>query len=68
MKISAGDLLTGDSAYGRPVLLRAVSGVEQGVDFPVVWVTKEVPGVKDSEAVPIPWPVDDLRDRGGEDE
>jgi hypothetical protein len=62
MDIERGDLVDATTASGSTVRMRALGGVVQGHDFPVVWVCTEEEwerslGANES-ADGIPWPID----------
>jgi len=65
--ISYGDLVIAVDAEGVRLLKRALGGVIQGVDFPVVWVCRE----EEWEAAQregrqpegVPWPAEDVQAR-----
>lgn len=61
MEIQRGTFLTCATAGGGRVIMRALSSVEQGLDFPVVWVCipEEYEHTEATEGGPhgIPWPL-----------
>lgn len=65
--ISYGDLVVATDAEGIPLPKRALGGITQGVDFPVVWVCREEEWEaaqqqgRDPEGVP--WPAEDVQHR-----
>jgi hypothetical protein len=65
MEIRAGDLLKCETAGGGHVTMRALGTVEQGYDFPVVWVCtpEEYDRAQEAEdeADGLPWPYSAVR-------
>jgi hypothetical protein len=65
MEIQAGTLLDCETARGGHVNMRALGGVIQGYDFPVVWVCteKEYARAQETDSKPdgIPWPYSALQ-------
>jgi hypothetical protein len=63
--IQAGARVHARSAFGEDLERRAFSGVMQGKDIPVVWVTKEEEwqAAQAEGRVPdgVPWPARDVR-------
>ena len=62
MEIKPGDLLTVRTATGKSLSRRAVTGVQPGSSFPVVWVCTDEEWnralAEGREPQSIPWPVD----------
>jgi hypothetical protein len=64
MEIKPGTRVTVRSADGKHLPRRAVTGVEKGADFPIVWVSREEEWAaaetegRDPDAVP--WPAEDV--------
>ena len=67
MEIKRGDSVTVRTAFGDRLERVALSTVEMGRDFPVVWVCTQEEWDARDEAGPegLPWPADDV-DRAGE--
>jgi hypothetical protein len=65
MEIHAGTVLTCTTAGGGEVTMCALGPVEQGIDFPVVWVCTLAEyargGGKTDARSGIPWPLTALR-------
>jgi hypothetical protein len=72
--IQAGMRVSVRDASGEWLRRRAVSGVEDGHDFPVVWVSREdewaAAQEQGREPEAVPWPAEDVTmiDDGEEDE
>lgn len=64
MDIQPGVRVAVRSAFGDELIRRAISGVEAGSDFPVVWVCHEeewAASVREGrEADAVPWPAKDV--------
>jgi len=62
--IEPGSMVTARTATGDSVTRRAVSGVVDGLDFPVVWIaTEEEWAASQAEGRPadaLPWPAEDV--------
>jgi len=62
--IQRGDTVTVRSATGEFLPRRAVSGIEEGHDFAIVWVCREEEWRKaqgeGSEPDAVPWPAEDV--------
>lgn len=62
--IEPGTIVTAKIATGGVVTRRAVSGVVDGLDFPVVWITTEEEwAASQREGRPadaLPWPAEDV--------
>lgn len=57
--IGPGDHLFARDAWGKPVRLRALSGVEtKGHNFPVVWVERPLAAGGTDR---VPWPVEAIK-------
>lgn len=69
MTINPGAHVLVRTADGRELPRRAVSGVVDGQDFPVVWITTEEKwqSVAGSEGQPEawPWPAEDVQAHNG---
>jgi hypothetical protein len=67
--IAHGDLVIATDAEGVPLPKRALGGVIDGVDFPVVWVCREeewqAAHREGREPDGVPWPADDVHLRAG---
>jgi hypothetical protein len=65
--IGYGDLVTATDAEGVQLPKRALGGVIQGDDFPVVWVCREeeweASRREGREPEGVPWPADDVQPR-----
>lgn len=63
--IGRGSKVVVETAYGDEIERRALSGVEEGEAFPVIWVCTEEEWLKartnGGEAKGTPWPVDHVR-------
>lgn len=70
--IEPGTIVSALTATGDPVTRRAVSGVVDGLDFPVVWITPEdewTASQRDGRpANALPWPAEDVIAIDGETE
>lgn len=64
MKIQPGSRVLVRTAFDDKVERRAVTGVEPGIDFPVVWVCTEeewkAAQLSGSPAEGDPWPAEDV--------
>jgi hypothetical protein len=64
MEIKPGTHVTVRSANGKLLPRRAVSAVEKGADFPIVWVSREeeweAARAEDREPDAVPWPAEDV--------
>lgn len=62
--IQPGSTVTARTATGESVTRRAVSGVVDGLDFPVVWITTEEEwSASQADGRPadaLPWPAEDV--------
>ena len=63
--IDHGDLVTATDAEGVLLPKRALGGIIQGVDFPVVWVCREeeweAAQQEGREPEGVPWPAEDVQ-------
>lgn len=62
--IHPGDHLRARTATNDWISLRAVTGIEPGEDFQIVWVCKEVDWAAAQKADPtkrLPWPADEVQ-------
>jgi len=66
MAISAGDPVEVTTAYDERLVMRALTGPQPGVDFPVVWVCTEEEYARATsvgdEPDSLPWPLSALRE------
>jgi hypothetical protein len=64
MEIKRGTPVTVRSASGEQLRKRAVSGIEDGADFPIVWVSREAEweAAQAEGRTPdaVPWPAEDV--------
>lgn len=64
MEIKRGDAVTVRTAFGDLLERVALTGVEMGRDFPVVWVCSrgewEARNEADQDVEGLPWPADDV--------
>jgi hypothetical protein len=60
--IEAGAIVLVRTADGKQLQRRAVTGVEDGLDFPVVWVCTEDEWAVRNGSMPqgLPWPAEDV--------
>ena len=64
MDIKRGDAVTVRTAFGDLLERVALTGVEMGRDFPVVWVCSRddwEAGKTGDQPEGLPWPADDVR-------
>jgi hypothetical protein len=65
MQIERGNQVRVRDASGSLLERRAITGVEMGVDFEVVWVCREeeweLAGVEEREPEGVPWPAEDVQ-------
>jgi hypothetical protein len=65
MEIKRGDAVTVRTAFGDLLERVALTGVEMGRDFPVVWVCSrdewEAGTTETDKPEGLPWPADDVR-------
>lgn len=64
MSISKGDCVIVRTAYGTQVPMVAMSGIERGRDFPIIWVCTREDFARDGFEHTEnwrPWPVEDVR-------
>lgn len=65
MDIKRGDVVTVRTAFGDLLERVALTGVEMGRDFPVVWVCSrdvwDAGNDEDTELEGLPWPAEDVR-------
>lgn len=64
MEINRGDRVTVRTAFGDQLERVALTSIEMGRDFPVVWVCSPEEWDAREEADPpvgLPWPADDVR-------
>jgi hypothetical protein len=66
MAIERGTVVSVRDASNNRLVRRAVSGVEPGSSFPVVWACREdewiSAGVEGREPDAVPWPADDVEE------
>lgn len=64
MEIKRGDVVTVRTAFGDLLERVALTGVEMGRDFPVVWVCPrdewEAGDAESHQPEGLPWPADDV--------
>ncbi len=64
MTIEPGSQVLVRAAGGEALPRRAVSGIERGLDFPVVWVCQqdewEAAQSEDRDPEAVPWPAEDV--------
>lgn len=67
--IALGDLVMATDAEGIQLPRRALGGVINGADFPVIWVCREeewqAAHQEGREPEGVPWPADDVHLRTG---
>lgn len=56
--IKVGQALIATDASGNEFSTRALSGIERGHKFPVVWIECTT---KQGQTLPVPWPVESVR-------
>lgn len=64
MSISKGDAVIVRTAYGSQVPMVAMSGIERGRDFPIIWVCTPEDFARDGferNANWRPWPTEDVQ-------
>lgn len=65
MEITRGDAVTVRTAFGDLLERVALTGVEMGRDFPVIWVCSrdewEASNTETDQPEGLPWPADDVR-------
>lgn len=64
MPISKGDSVLARNAYGNDIPMVAMSGIERGHNFPIIWVCLPEDFARDGfERTEFwrPWPVEDVR-------
>ncbi len=63
-QIQPGDKVLARSAFDKMLVRRAVTGIQAGRDFPVVWVCKEeeweAARTEDRNPDGLPWPAEDV--------
>jgi hypothetical protein len=63
-EIRRGDAVVVRDAWGKRLRRRALSGITEGRDFPVIWVCREqewdAASAEDRRPVGVPWPVEDV--------
>lgn len=64
MEINRGDRVTVRTAFGDQLERVALTSIEMGKDFPVVWVCSpaewETRDIEGQGPVGLPWPADDV--------
>lgn len=68
--IRSGEHVAARTATNDWITFRAVTGIEKGTDFPVVWVCSEADweeARKGNHRVSIPWPADEVVAVDGEE-
>jgi hypothetical protein len=70
-EIKRGDHVVAIDAIGTPLPKRALSGVERGASFPIVWVSRpdewDAAEREGREPEGVPWPADDVKIAATED-